>query len=128
MSEEEILQGIDDLKHAGCLTDYGNKIINGILDLYNKEKETSHFIQSQLDITNAKLIGEKEKYNLVIKENLDDKYEEALEKTFKKYIDKDFISKDKIREILKKYEITEIIADYVNIIKFYKEIEKLLEE
>lgn len=40
----------------------------------------------------------KEKYEFVINNNLDDKYEEVLEKTFKKYIDKDFISKSKVKE------------------------------
>ena len=42
---------------------------------YEKEKETSHYIQSQLDIANAKLVEEKEKnmeltnsYNQAIKE------------------------------------------------------------
>lgn len=41
---------------------------------------------------------------MIIKENLDDKYEEVLGKIFKKYIDKDFISKDKIREKIKEIE------------------------
>lgn len=35
-------------------------VLQSILDLYNKEKETSHFLQSQLDEANAKLIKEKE--------------------------------------------------------------------
>lgn len=41
MSEEEreILQGLDDMKHLEINPEYKVKIINGILDLYNKEKE-----------------------------------------------------------------------------------------
>ena len=38
------------------LTAYQLDMIQGLLDLYNKEKATSHYIQSQLDIANAKLI------------------------------------------------------------------------
>lgn len=37
------------------------KQIKVLLTAYEKEKETSHYIQSQLDIANAKLIEEKEK-------------------------------------------------------------------
>ena len=65
MSEEEII-GV--LKNHAQYTN--TKVINantkkeykvsealqGLLDLYNKEKATSHYIQSQLDILNAKLI------------------------------------------------------------------------
>lgn len=39
------------------------------LSLYNKEKETSHYIQSQLDIANAKLIEEKEENKSLEQEN-----------------------------------------------------------
>ena len=35
--------------------------IKTLLTAYEKEKETSHYIQSQLDIANAKLVEEKEK-------------------------------------------------------------------
>ena len=35
--------------------------IETLLTAYEKEKETSHYIQSQLDIANAKLVEEKEK-------------------------------------------------------------------
>ena len=37
------------------------KAIETLLTAYEKEKETSHYIQSQLDIANAKLVEEKEK-------------------------------------------------------------------
>ena len=47
-----------------------DSLTNKILDLENElkiEKETSHFIQSQLDTANAKLLEEKEKNNKLIK-------------------------------------------------------------
>lgn len=82
MSEEEIIHKIQSIANSlyfqGFIKDNNGEIskcLNNFLDLYNKEKETLHFIQSQLDITNAKLIEEKEKN-----------------------IQKDYISKDKIRE------------------------------
>lgn len=55
------------------------------LSLYNKEKETSHYIQSQLDIANAKLIEEKE-MNAVQRKMLNDAF------------DRGWIHKDKVRE------------------------------
>lgn len=45
------------IKHSDGL----EEAIETILTAYEKEKETSHYIQSQLDIANAKLIEEKEK-------------------------------------------------------------------
>lgn len=60
MSEEEI-KGLQE--HTKVIINEGldsEDDIQGILkkwvDLYNKEKATSHYIQSQLDIANAKLI------------------------------------------------------------------------
>lgn len=58
--------------HNEC--DYHNihTAIETLLTAYEKEKETSHYIQSQLDIANAKLVEEKEKNNKAkefIKEN-----------------------------------------------------------
>ena len=50
-----------------CYGKYGDgsknvaKSIETLLTAYEKEKETSHYIQSQLDIANAKLVEEKEK-------------------------------------------------------------------
>ena len=44
--------------------------IETLLTAYEKEKETSHYIQSQLDIANAKLVEEKEK-NKKIKNELE---------------------------------------------------------
>lgn len=90
------------------------------------QKEWAENLQALLDLYNIL----KEKYNFTIKNNLDDKYEEVLEKTFKKYIDKDFISKDKIKEIRDKaevmdyYTLTEVIDDLSKLIGDEKEIRK----
>lgn len=43
------------------ITDTELSAIETLLTAYEKEKETSHYIQSQLDIANAKLVEEKEK-------------------------------------------------------------------
>ena len=43
------------------------------------------------------------------------------------YMVLNYISKDKIREILENYKYTEI-TDNDNVVKFYKEIKELLEE
>lgn len=40
---------------------YYQQAIDTVVTAYEKEKETSHYIQSQLDIANAKLVEEKEK-------------------------------------------------------------------
>ena len=60
MSEEEIIRNIE---HICRWKVFGDKYtitdiesIEGLLDLYSKEKKTSHFLQGQLDIENAKLI------------------------------------------------------------------------
>lgn len=45
----------------------------------------------------------------------------------KEYIKKNYIHKDKIKEILDKYRETHIEDEY-RIIQFYKELEKLLED
>lgn len=45
----------------------------------------------------------------------------------KEYIEKNYIHKDKIKEILDKYGKTHIEDGY-RIIQFYKELEKLLED
>ena len=37
------------------------ELVETLLTAYEKEKETSHYNQSQLDIANAKLVEEKEK-------------------------------------------------------------------
>lgn len=63
--------------------------VQALLTAYEKEKETSHYVQSQLDIANAKLVEEKEKNKELIKER-------ATEIV---YVDKNFIRKDKIKPI-----------------------------
>ena len=43
----EILQGLDDMKHLEINPEYKVKIINGILDLYNKEKEKNKSLEQE---------------------------------------------------------------------------------
>lgn len=90
----------------------------GLLDLYQKEKEKREIAEENhkvlsLDIAQAcKDLGLYE--DTIIADEL------VVE------INKKFISKDKIRELLEKYKYTQI-SDVDNIINFYKEIEELLE-
>ena len=60
--------------------------VKTLLTAYKKEKETSHYIQSQLDIANAKLVEEKEKNKELkwkpIKEYDRKKYDWVLVKYF----------------------------------------------
>ena len=65
MNIEECIEQLKDLR-LHCLSigyefDKDAEAIEWILTAYEKEKETSHYNQSQLDIANAKLIEEKEK-------------------------------------------------------------------
>lgn len=86
--------------------------IENLLDLYQKEreknKELTDFIEAIEELKQAK----KPVTNLVYEMN--------------KFKD-DFISKDKIREILDTYRYTKI-EDTGKIIEFYKAIQNLLEE
>lgn len=47
--EREILQGLDDMRHLELNPTYKVKIINGILDLYNKEKEKNKEIKEYIE-------------------------------------------------------------------------------
>lgn len=108
MSQEEAIKILKEINvvdfyntYTDSTTDFSEPrkycdAIETILDLYNKEKETSHFLQSQLDEANAKLIEEKEK-------------NKELER-YKKYYQNErnlldsYISKDKIRTKIKELE------------------------
>lgn len=59
--EEEIQKILIKIRTGKEVTVGDDTIIETLLTAYEKEKETSHYIQSQLDIANAKLIEEKEK-------------------------------------------------------------------
>lgn len=54
LSEKEIVKEIKSLSPSAEACD-------GILDLYNREVKISHYLQSKLDMADAKLIEEKEK-------------------------------------------------------------------
>lgn len=68
-----------------------------------------------------------EKYKFLIQNNLDDKYEEVLEKVFKKYIDKDFIPKSKIKEILNKNRDGDLYGFMEAYNSLRDDLEKILE-
>ena len=60
---------------------------------YEKEKETSHYNQSQLDIANAKLVEEKEK-NKLLEENYSSAHEDI------NWFCENYIHKNKLKEIV----------------------------
>ncbi len=79
MSEEEIINGVKGMLEAGGTInpgfDYGeDKLLQDLLDLYTKEKETSNFLQSQLDIANAKIFELKKSENFIA--NINKYYDE----------------------------------------------------
>ena len=80
-------------------------LTNKILDLENElkiEKETSHFIQSQLDIANAKLLEEKEE-----RKKAEHNYDELTKTTGKLEIELEE-EKEKNKELEKKYKIEKL--------------------
>ena len=54
MNEEEIVKILKD--ETSYICEEKEQAIQGLLDLYQKEKETSHFLQSELDQANAKIL------------------------------------------------------------------------
>lgn len=118
MSEEEIIKEVESaiwfMKEDNYNVNALGKAIQGLLDLYKKEKETSHYIQSQLDIANAKLIEEKE-MNAVQRKMLNDAF------------DRGWIHKDKIKEIIYPTS-TNPISYEIQTSDMYKKILELLGE
>lgn len=83
--------------HNEC--DYHNihTAIETLLTAYEKEKETSHYNQSQLDIANAKLVEEKEK-----NKELTDKLKDCdlhYSKLYK-FHNNNCVTKDRINQII----------------------------
>ena len=92
MSEEEIIQGIDDIKHhffKDIKEQYYIEYINGLSDLYNKEKEKNK------ELTD--LVEAIEEFKRLKRPVMD------LVHEMQKFED-EFISKDKIKEIIKQLE------------------------
>ena len=78
-------------------------MIQGLLDLYNKEKEKNKELKEELNRQiNTRIMSEE-------------------------FIEKNFISKDKIKEILDTYRYTKI-EETGKIIEFNRKIEGLVEE
>lgn len=109
MSEEEIIKETNEwLKYDSNfinLPEYDAKnlykVVQGLLDLYQKEKQTSHFLQSELDQANAKLIEEKQKNKELENADLTTVYINGFYDGEKKWKDK----------------INEKIADYTEKVK-----------
>lgn len=127
-NEDEIIKYANDIINAtfieatlqdkdGNIIEQGlvNKdVIKGLLDLYQKEKEK-----------NASLQKEIEKYKKVI-DNRDFTWKQKYEETFE-YVNKEFISKDKIREKIKEYKGLKEI-DKMAYEEQIKPLQELLEE
>ena len=101
LSEEEILDDINFCLEGEYITREHYEAIQGLLDLYNKEKETSHFLQSELDRANAKILEEKEKNKELYEDNQKQWAERCKLAMDLDYVDENYINKDKIREFIK---------------------------
>lgn len=97
MSEEEKFKRYLRMLNEENSIDKKEEAMLGLLGLYNELKEKNASLQKEIKLMKSI--------------NINDNY----------------ISKDKIRELLKKYEKTNI-EDYQAIIRFYKDLEKLLKE
>lgn len=100
MSKYKQIDEMNNFDHELALViDYTElSAIETLLTAYEKEKETSHYIQSQLDIANAKLVEEKEK-NKDLKEGYkiqEHNYQVAMEEIEQRWVDK---IKAKIEEV-----------------------------
>ena len=119
----EILKELSEQTYFGDLPFlYYADLIDKLLTAYEKEKETSHYNQSQLDIANAKLVEEKEKNKdreFLISENRKlNNYLEQKNKIIEEY-KKDYISR---------YTIEYLLDDYIHKDKIKAKIEEVEKE
>ena len=103
MSEEKIIEILKKLiSWKGMkveIRDYEIEAIQGLLDLYNEEKNKNASLQKEIKLMQncdlAKVIKKQEKEIEALK---------IIHNTYKEMIEENgYISKDKIREIIKKY-------------------------
>lgn len=132
MSEEEIVQILKNIDGKDLLNcwDYGEKelkAIEGLLDLYQKEKEKNKKLED-MDITTAYLSGFcdgdkfwKNKYIEQVKYGTKISIEGEAVQQIIDIIKKDYISKDKIKNIADKYKLCKI----ERLKEFYQEIQEL---
>lgn len=143
-SEEEIIKQFEHwIEYEKQHKDKINKadelieIQQGLLDLYNKQKEQIEIMEKEfnrledLEDDREQLKGllnkekeERQKFEKAFKQRME--YSHELEKDLFENCSNYVISKDKIRKILDKYAMTEI-TEYDNVVKFYKEIKNLVE-
>ena len=104
MSKYKQIDEMNNFDHELALViDYTElSAIETLLTAYEKEKETSHYIQSQLDIANAKLVEEKEK-NKELENDVKDITKKYMEAESVKFW-YNYIHKDKIRKMLQELE------------------------
>ena len=142
MSEEEIINHLKDLKEnlepiSNSFDLLSKQAIQGLLDLYSKEKEENRIMKAEFerleniedDTAQLKLLlkEEKEKNVKLLDEAMvtyfnDEELKKSianyLEKILKKNIQKDYISKNKIKEKIKECEKR---RTKYNILKFDKD-------
>ena len=100
LSEEEIIIECNKLLITLKKHHINGSIIQVLYNLYNKEKETSHFLQSELDRANAKILEEKEK-NEELKKDISEMYYKGVVLDILQ--DELNISRDEAIEILEDY-------------------------
>ena len=92
MSKYKQIDEMNNFDHELALViDYTELLaIETLLTAYEKEKETSHYIQSQLDIANAKLVEEKEKNKKIKWKPIKDYDRKKYDWVLVKYFDGDY--------------------------------------
>ena len=68
-NEKEILSLMDEFKHLDCITEYGAKVIDDMLDLYKQQKEINEEHQKLNGELQTKLSAIKNKIDMRITEN-----------------------------------------------------------
>lgn len=128
---EKIIKELEDITDAN-----GNKpietiqdcqkfvqAIETILDLYQEDEEIIKRLNAEYETAQGYIVVLKKS----LKEEKEKNKEIEKENWIMRTVDKQYISKDKIKAILEEYRYTKI-EDTEKIIEFYKKIQGLLEE
>ena len=57
LSKQKILKGLEDIKQLECNPEYKTKIIDGMLELYNKEVEKNKKLENDNQVLKETLYG-----------------------------------------------------------------------
>lgn len=133
LSEEDVIKYLEECNESQDILGFcyiPEMVCSKILDLYQREKQTSHFLQSELDQANAKIIEEREKNKEIENADLTTVYMNGFYDGEKKW-------KDKIKELIEQLEdVLDLAEGEKNFPKYrkqalieeIKDLQELLEE